>query len=266
MRASTVDNFQGEEARVVIVSLVRSNAAGAIGFLKAPQRVNVLLSRARDSLILLGNPLCLLGHRGTLVAHAPVATPATADAPPWRAGAGAAMPVQELKYAEPVHAGAGASGGAAAAAALRLGNKAHSVWQTVFKRIAPVNGALSGFKGFPMQCEHHPGTTFLGTAQDFAVQAPRGGCSKPCGQELACGHICSSTCHSSMMPHPTCMVEVPCRCDLVLPRTGGGALNGCEVTRHFMVPAALVLSDTHAIYHTCQARQGPGTPNSDTMI
>eukprot|EP00892_Ulva_mutabilis_P000792 jgi/Ulvmu1/10713/UM067_0040.1 len=47
VRASTIDNFQGEEARIVIASLTRSNAQGVIGFLNEPQRVNVLLSRAR---------------------------------------------------------------------------------------------------------------------------------------------------------------------------------------------------------------------------
>ena len=55
VRVSTVDNYQGEEARIVLVSLVRSNTHGQIGFLKEAQRVNVLLSRARDCLILIGN-------------------------------------------------------------------------------------------------------------------------------------------------------------------------------------------------------------------
>ena len=44
VRVSTVDNFQGEEARIVIASLVRGNAAGKIGFLSEPQRVNVSVS------------------------------------------------------------------------------------------------------------------------------------------------------------------------------------------------------------------------------
>ena len=53
---STVDNYQGEEADIVIVSLVRSDPPdGSIGFLSQPQRVNVLLSRARLGMILLGN-------------------------------------------------------------------------------------------------------------------------------------------------------------------------------------------------------------------
>lgn len=38
-----VDNFQGEEAKVVVVSLVRSNENGRVGFLKTSNRINVLL-------------------------------------------------------------------------------------------------------------------------------------------------------------------------------------------------------------------------------
>jgi AAA domain len=55
VRVSSIDNFQGEEANIIIASLVRSNAIGLIGFLKEPQRVNVLLSRARCGLFLIGN-------------------------------------------------------------------------------------------------------------------------------------------------------------------------------------------------------------------
>lgn len=50
------DNYQGEESDIVIVCLTRSNAIGDIGFMSAPQRVNVMLSRARNALILIGNP------------------------------------------------------------------------------------------------------------------------------------------------------------------------------------------------------------------
>jgi hypothetical protein len=55
LRVATVDNFQGEEASVVIVSLVRSNASGNCGFLSESNRTNVLLSRAKHSMILIGN-------------------------------------------------------------------------------------------------------------------------------------------------------------------------------------------------------------------
>eukprot|EP00762_Andalucia_godoyi_P003574 ANDGO_00643.mRNA.1 Helicase required for RNAi-mediated heterochromatin assembly 1 len=52
---ATVDNYQGEEADIVVASLVRSNVSRSIGFLAEPERVNVLLSRARLGMILFGD-------------------------------------------------------------------------------------------------------------------------------------------------------------------------------------------------------------------
>lgn len=65
VRVSTVDNYQGEESKIVIASLTRSNGNGVIGFLKNQQRVNVLLSRARDGLVLVGNAACLIQGSAT---------------------------------------------------------------------------------------------------------------------------------------------------------------------------------------------------------
>jgi hypothetical protein len=50
-----VDNFQGEENEIILLSLVRSNADGQIGFLKTENRVNVALSRAKHGLFIVGN-------------------------------------------------------------------------------------------------------------------------------------------------------------------------------------------------------------------
>ncbi|KAM3466603.1 hypothetical protein NHJ6243_000658 [Beauveria neobassiana] len=55
LRISTIDNYQGEESDIVIASLTRSNNRGDIGFMKSPERLNVLLSRARDAIIMFGN-------------------------------------------------------------------------------------------------------------------------------------------------------------------------------------------------------------------
>lgn len=55
---ATVDEFQGSEADVVIVSLVRNNGLApwkSVGFLKEPNRLNVLLSRARHKLVIVGS-------------------------------------------------------------------------------------------------------------------------------------------------------------------------------------------------------------------
>ncbi|KAL9633009.1 MAG: hypothetical protein Q9164_004954 [Protoblastenia rupestris] len=55
LRIATVDNFQGEEAKVIIISLVRSNDERKCGFLKTSNRINVLLSRARNGMFVIGN-------------------------------------------------------------------------------------------------------------------------------------------------------------------------------------------------------------------
>ncbi|KAL9027440.1 MAG: hypothetical protein Q9196_004037 [Gyalolechia fulgens] len=55
VRIATVDNFQGEEAKVIIISLVRSNDERRCGFLKTSNRINVLLSRARHGMYVIGN-------------------------------------------------------------------------------------------------------------------------------------------------------------------------------------------------------------------
>ncbi|KAL7762647.1 hypothetical protein ACKLNR_009182 [Fusarium oxysporum f. sp. zingiberi] len=55
VRIATVDNFQGEEAKVIVISLVRSNPQGDCGFLKTSNRINVLLSRAKHGMYIIGN-------------------------------------------------------------------------------------------------------------------------------------------------------------------------------------------------------------------
>jgi superfamily I DNA and/or RNA helicase len=55
---ATVDEFQGSEADIVVVSLVRNNALvpwRSVGFLKESNRMNVLLSRARQKLVIVGS-------------------------------------------------------------------------------------------------------------------------------------------------------------------------------------------------------------------
>ena len=55
IRISTVDNFQGEEAKLVVISTVRNEPFTGAGFLNIDNRINVMLSRARDGMIILGN-------------------------------------------------------------------------------------------------------------------------------------------------------------------------------------------------------------------
>ncbi len=55
VRVSVVDNYQGEENDIVILSLVRSNTEGSIGFLSIDNRVCVSMSRARMGFYVIGN-------------------------------------------------------------------------------------------------------------------------------------------------------------------------------------------------------------------
>jgi ATP-dependent RNA/DNA helicase IGHMBP2 len=55
LRVSTIDSFQGQEQHTVIVSLVRSNDDGEIGFLKDYRRMNVAITRAKEQLFVIGD-------------------------------------------------------------------------------------------------------------------------------------------------------------------------------------------------------------------
>ena len=59
---NTVDGFQGQERDIIIISLVRANEEGQIGFLRDLRRMNVAITRARMKLI-------ILGDSGTLTRH-----------------------------------------------------------------------------------------------------------------------------------------------------------------------------------------------------
>lgn len=59
---NTVDGFQGQERDIIIVSMVRSNDAGQIGFLRDLRRMNVAITRARMKLIIIGDARTLTRH------------------------------------------------------------------------------------------------------------------------------------------------------------------------------------------------------------
>lgn len=55
VRVAVLDNYQGEECKIILLSLVRNNDGGSIGFLKIKNRVCVALSRAKEGMYVMGN-------------------------------------------------------------------------------------------------------------------------------------------------------------------------------------------------------------------
>ena len=66
VRVAAVDDFQGEENDIILLSLVRSNSDGKIGFLQIENRVCVALSRARKGLYVIGNFSMLRNQEKTI--------------------------------------------------------------------------------------------------------------------------------------------------------------------------------------------------------
>ncbi|MSQ96779.1 MAG: hypothetical protein EXR98_19795 [Gemmataceae bacterium] len=62
LEIDSVDGFQGREKEAVIISLVRSNPEGEIGFLADVRRMNVAMTRARRKLLIIGNSATLSAH------------------------------------------------------------------------------------------------------------------------------------------------------------------------------------------------------------
>ncbi len=62
LEVDTVDGFQGREKEAVVISLVRCNPRGEIGFLGDVRRMNVALTRARRKLVVIGDSATIGGH------------------------------------------------------------------------------------------------------------------------------------------------------------------------------------------------------------
>ncbi len=66
VKIDTVDSYQGKENRIIILSVTRSDKTQSPGFLRAPNRINVALSRAMDRLVLVGSAAMWAGKNKDL--------------------------------------------------------------------------------------------------------------------------------------------------------------------------------------------------------
>jgi superfamily I DNA and/or RNA helicase len=69
VHVTTIDNYQGEENRIIILSLVRNNDSKSVGFLRTSNRVCVALSRAQHGLFILGNMAMLSASQSPIWRH-----------------------------------------------------------------------------------------------------------------------------------------------------------------------------------------------------
>jgi helicase required for RNAi-mediated heterochromatin assembly 1 len=166
-QVATVDSYQGEENKVVILSLVRSNEKQQIGFLSVENRVCVALSRAQCGFYIFGNGMLL---------H-----------------------TTESLYAKPKKI-------KNVAEDLSVPKVKNKVWTQVITIMAgrgknkdyiPPNQPIRLAEVFTVRCKNH--------GCDVKIESPPdwdniiGGCLKQCEERLPCGHVCSLTCHP--FPH-----------------------------------------------------------------
>ena len=193
VRVAAVDDFQGEENDIILLSLVRSNSDGIIGFLGNPNRICVSLSRARKGFYVIGN-LAMLRDK---------------DSTKWP------EIISDLEQRQCV------------AAALPLYCQVHrekKVYAAVPEDFSKCpEGGCDKMCGARLDCGHvcprvcHP--------VDSSHSKYK--CSKPCSKTLPCGHQCQNRCHDcnlrgcgrckvnveKVMPSCRHKVKMPCNSD-----------------------------------------------------
>jgi hypothetical protein len=161
---STVDRFQGDEADIVIISLV-VDAKSRTPFVLLQNRMIVLLSRARIGMFIIGNKSYLDSAKDSAHWHTTLSSlqkPAPSDTTAWRAPTNPAT-----------------------------NTNANAIATTQLKCVEYTNGSRIG-DSLPICCPKHRSEKFLLTdCSQFSMSI----CKQPCASSLLCGHKCDLPCH-----------------------------------------------------------------------
>ncbi|TNV87514.1 hypothetical protein FGO68_gene11469 [Halteria grandinella] len=179
LRVCNVDNFQGEENDIILLSLVRSNPENKIGFLEISNRVCVALSRARMGLYIFGNATCLLSSKLKLWTDV----------------------VDYLK----ANNFFGTS--------LKFQCKDHKIVTEVkcledFHKVP--EGGCSQICKMRLPCGHSCESACHPYEKSLSDETGHGKikCVKPCTRETKCGHQCSYPCFECKTGHRDCITKV----------------------------------------------------------
>ncbi|XP_049773523.1 NFX1-type zinc finger-containing protein 1-like [Schistocerca cancellata] len=188
VRITVVDNFQGEENKIILLSLVRSNEDANIGFLKVENRVCVALSRAKEGFYIIGNMENLIRSskiwpqiNETLVKQDAIGSHLTLKCQ--------VHPSEETKVASAADFKAVPEGGCSlpCEAELTCGHKCQSVCHVK-------NRFHENYKCY-FPCERIPQQCPLGHKCLKKCFQECGDCETPMERELPCKHVKTLACH-----------------------------------------------------------------------
>ena len=174
VRVAAVDDFQGEENDIILLSLVRSNADGDIGFLKVDNRICVSLSRAKMGLYVIGNLTMLRNCDGS-------AWPGILSELDHQKCTGRVLSLCCQLHPEQV---------------------VHAARSEDFSKCP--EGGCRQMCSKRLKCGH--GCTRICHPYDRDHLNYR--CTKPCFKDLPCGHKCLSKCYSCAERCQPCLVPV----------------------------------------------------------
>nr|CAD7604192.1 unnamed protein product [Timema genevievae] len=222
VRMTVVDNFQGEENKIILLSLVRSNKNADIGFLKTPNRVCVALSRAREGLYIIGNMDNLTERstsiwgkiKETLVKQEALGTHLTLRCQKFHLTCSQDMNTRhmvsgcrlELRRFDHVYqAGSQFQFQNMSGPPVAQPGQSEHFWTPLLEHVVAASPNLYD----PFRQNHPDQVTLVASHEDFK-QVKEGGCNLPCGALLKCGHTCKSVCHQKDLGHENKKCLEPC--------------------------------------------------------